>query len=132
MQAGPVTERPERACSLISGCDKGPGGLKRMYEAYGLRAVKRSMEKREESWWEKRQKRMKKLLREQVEQSLARHKAERECWWESSRASSLRLQEFLEDGESHSPEALEPDKNVAVATYENLMTLFTRDFERKS
>lgn len=131
MPIWPVTEGAEGGHNLITGCDKGTDGLRKMYERYALRTVCSAKEE-EESWWDKRQKRMKKLLREQTERSIARHKAERECWLESSRASSLRLQEFLKDGESHSPEAMEPDKNVAVATYENLMALFTRDFEKRN
>ncbi|MCI8893660.1 MAG: hypothetical protein HFI42_15350 [Lachnospiraceae bacterium] len=114
---------------MITGCDRGPGGLRKMYERYALRTVCGAKEE-EESWWDKRQKRMKKLLKEQTEQAIARHKAEQQCWLESSSASSLRLQEFLQNGESHSPEAMEPDTNVAVATYENLMALFTRDYEK--
>lgn len=116
---------------MIFGCGMGPDNLRKMYERYALRSVCRAQEE-EESWWDKRQKRMKKLLKEQVEQSTARRKAEQECWLASSRASSLRLEEFLQEKENHSPEALEPDKNVAVATYENLMELFSGDFEKKA
>lgn len=103
----------------------------KMYQRYALKSVYRAREE-EESWWDKRQKRMRKLLREQVEQSTARHKAERECWYKRSRASSLRLQEFLQQEACHSPQALEPDKNVVVAAYENLMDLFARDFDKKN
>lgn len=116
---------------MITGCNRGPGSLRKMYERYALKSVCHRKEE-EESWWDKRQKRMKKLLQEQVKQSIARHKAEQECWLKSSQASSLRLKEFLQQKESYSPEALEPDKNVAVATYENLMELYTRDFEKKA
>ncbi len=101
-----------------------------MYERYALSSVCRAREE-EESWWDKRQKRMKKLLKEQVEHSTARRKAERECYLKSCQASSLRLSQFLRQ-EDYSPQALEPDKNVAVAAYENLMALFTRDFENKN
>lgn len=105
----------------------GPGGLKKMYEAYALKSVRSSAERKEESWWDKRQKRMKELLREQVELAQARNKAERECWLMSSKASSVRLHQFLTQEEGYEPDAKEPDTNVVVETYENLMSLFSRE-----
>lgn len=115
---------------MIEKCGGKPRDLRKMYERYALRSVC-GVRKEEESWWDKRHKRMKKLLKEQVEHSTARRKAERECYLSSFQASSLRLSQFLQQ-ETYSPQALEPDKNVAVAVYENLMELFTRDFENKN